>query len=279
VPRRAEQMAVLLTLLPFNRNDSFHVVELASGEGRLAHAILRAFPNATVLALDLSESMRQETAKRLSPFGNRAQVGAFDMAAHDWHGQLEGADAVLSSLCVHHLDAAGKQALFAAVGERLSPRGALLIADLVLPARPQARELFASTYDGVVKEQSGDTSLYEQFVRAGWNYYRFPDEGDQPSPLFDQLTWLSKAGFYSGTASGCRQDMRCSAAISRRKESRQESLTRKRSGSHGKRWRITPMILKMNEFSRICREITWCRIRYEMIMITVSLIALRGLPV
>jgi SAM-dependent methyltransferase len=196
VPHRAEQMAALLTLLPFAYDDAFHAVELASGEGRLAYAILRAFPNATVLALDLSESMRQETARRLAPFGERARVEAFDMAAHDWYGQLDGADAVVSSLCIHHLDAAGKQALFAAVGERLLPRGAFLIADLMLPQRPQAREWFAATYDAVVKDQAGDTALYDRFVRAGWNYYRFPDESDQPSPLFDQLTWLAKAGFY-----------------------------------------------------------------------------------
>lgn len=196
VPRRAEQMAALLTLLPFDRDDSFRVVELASGEGKLARAVLKAFPNATLLALDLSESMRQATAQRLTPFDGRGQVGAFDMAAHDWYGQLEGADAVLSSLCIHHLDAAGKQALFAAVGERLSARGAFLIADLIQHTRPQAGELFAATYDAIVREQANDDALYEQFVRAEWNYYRFPDDHDQPSPLFDQLTWLSKAGFH-----------------------------------------------------------------------------------
>ncbi|MFN8450785.1 MAG: hypothetical protein U0521_19935, partial [Anaerolineae bacterium] len=136
------------------------------------------------------------TAQRLTPFGGRGQVGAFDMAAHDWYGQLDGADAVLSSLCIHHLDAAGKQALFAAVGERLSARGAFLIADLIQHTRPQARELFAATYDAIVREQANDGTLYDQFVRAEWNYYRFPDDHDQPSPLFDQLTWLSKAGFH-----------------------------------------------------------------------------------
>lgn len=197
VPRRAEQMAALLTLLPFDHDEAFHVVELASGEGKLAQAILTAFPKATLLALDLSASMRETTARRLALFGARARVGAFDMAAHDWYGQLEGADAVLSSLCIHHLDAAGKQALFAAVGERLSERGAFLIADLVQHTRPQAGELFAATYDAVVKEQAGgDEELYAQFVRAEWNYYRFPDDHDQPSPLFDQLRWLSQAGFH-----------------------------------------------------------------------------------
>lgn len=196
VPRRAEQIAALLALLPFDSGARFHVVELASGEGVLASAILSVFPNASLLALDGSQIMRDATAHRLQPFGERSRVGAFDIAAADWYGALDGADAVVSSLCVHHLDAAGKRALFGAAGKRLSPRGALLIADLVLPARPPARELFAATWDESAREQSGDSGLYERFLDEQWNIYRYPDPVDQPSPLFEQLTWLAQAGFH-----------------------------------------------------------------------------------
>ena len=196
VPQRAEQMAALLTLLPFQRDNSFRVVELASGEGYLAGAVLTAFPQATLLALDISAEMRATTSQRLATYGSRAQVASFDMAAHDWYGQLDHADAVVSSLCIHHLDPGGKQALFAAVGERLSGRGAFLIADIVQPTRPQARELFAATWDQAVEAQAAGSGLYEQFQRSEWNYYRYPDAMDRPSPLFDQLTWLSQAGFF-----------------------------------------------------------------------------------
>ena len=196
VPRRDEQMASLLTLLPFNRDESFHVVELASGEGRLAQAVLSAFPNATLLALDISETMQQAASERLKQFSGRGQVAAFDMAAQDWYYLLKDADAVLSSLCIHHLDAAGKQALFAAVGQHLSRRGAFLIADLVEAVRPQARELYARMYHNIAREQAGeDTELFELFVARQWNYFQYPDPGDTPSPLFDQLAWLSQAGF------------------------------------------------------------------------------------
>ena len=65
VPAREEQVATLLSLLPFGREEAFHVVELASGEGILSQAILEAFPAATVLALDGEESMRQATVARL----------------------------------------------------------------------------------------------------------------------------------------------------------------------------------------------------------------------
>src|SRR5215510_9285131 len=79
VPDRETQTETLLTLFPFAPEESFRVVELASGEGFLAQAILQRFPHASILALDGSELMRQQTAERLRPFGERAQVGAFDM--------------------------------------------------------------------------------------------------------------------------------------------------------------------------------------------------------
>lgn len=199
VPARAEQIATLLTLVPFAPAQAFRAVELASGEGRLADALLSAFPDATLFALDGSESMREATAARLARYGQRAAVASFDMAAPDWLPLLDGADVVLSSLCIHHLTGAQKQFLFSAASGRLSPRGALLIADLVLPPRGEARELFAATWDESARAQSqalvGSDALARAFDDEQWNYYRYPDPFDKPSPLFDQLTWLKAAGF------------------------------------------------------------------------------------
>ena len=199
VPAREEQMATLLSLLPFGREEAFRVVELASGEGMLSQAILGAFPAVTALALDGEESMRQATAARLQSYGERAQVATFDITDDGWYGLLDGADVVVSSLCVHHLDGVGKRGLFAAVHDRLSARGCLLLADLVLPQRVEVRALFAATWDRSAQErslaQTGHAALFDLFVRERWNYYRYPDPFDQPSPLFDQLRWLNEAGF------------------------------------------------------------------------------------
>ena len=202
VPQRSEQIATLLTLLPFDQDQVFRVVELASGEGRLAAAILQSFPKTTLLALDISEEMRAETTRRLSAFGERGTVAPFDMASSDWYPQMQDADCVISSLCIHHLTGAEKAALFKAVNQRISAHGTFLIADLVLPQRQEANELFAATWDRAALQQSMEIGtgreFYEaQFVATGWNYYRFPDDFDKPSPLIDQLMWLREAGFAS----------------------------------------------------------------------------------
>lgn len=200
VPSRAEQIATLLTLIPFSPEDKFAVVELASGEGYLSAAILEAYPKAVVLALDYEESMRQTTAKRLEPYTGRSIVEAFDILQAGWFRKMREADLVISSLCIHHLDGEGKQRLFKGVKEHLTERGAFLIADLILPKTKQARELFAATWDRMAEAASIEQTLardaFELFEKENWNLYRYPDDDfDKPSPIFEQLIWLKEADF------------------------------------------------------------------------------------
>lgn len=199
VPARAEQIATLLALLPFNQNDTFRAVDIGSGEGFLSATLLHCFPQARVTALDGSEGMRRQTAKRLTPYGERFSVAPFDLHETGWYTHLENADGVLSSLVIHHLDDSGKRNLFNAIHTRLSARGTLLIADLIEAQRPEAKAYFAATWDDITKAQSiahaGSAELFEKFEQSEWNYYRYYDPFDKPSPLFNQLLWLKEAGF------------------------------------------------------------------------------------
>ena len=198
VPRRQEMTATLVAAVPFSAGEPVKVLELGSGDGRLAEALLTAFPRATLTALDGSESMRRETSARLALFGDRARVAAFDLAALDWWDRMFGVDLIVSSLCLHHLNDAKKQYLYKAAAERLSSRGALLIADLIDPQHPASRRLAADQWDAQAKVQAdalGDPDLWRRFVDERWNHFRAPDESDQPSALFHQLMWLRHSGF------------------------------------------------------------------------------------
>lgn len=201
VPHRAEQIAAMLTLLPFNVDDEFRAVELGSGEGRLARAILDAFPHATVTGLDGSETMRATSRERLATYGDRFGVSAFDLLDDSWWSALDGAQAVLSSLVVHHLDDAGKSTLYRETRRRCASPSVLLIADLVLPSHPRAFELYAGLYDDVARARShalvGSDAYYQDFLDQEWNFFRYPDEDDwdKPSKLYDQLRWIEAAGY------------------------------------------------------------------------------------
>jgi trans-aconitate methyltransferase len=198
VPRRQEMVATLVAAVPFGAEEPVRIVELGAGDGRLAEALLTVFPRATLTALDGSESMRRETSTRLALFGDRARVAAFDVATLDWWDRMLGADLIVSSLCLHHLSDAKKQYLYKAAAERLSPRGALLIADLIDPQHRASRRLAADQWDAQAKEQAdalGTPELLRRFVDARWNHFRFPDDDDHPAALFHQLVWLRHAGF------------------------------------------------------------------------------------
>ena len=195
VPDRAHQLATIVCLLPFSPSAEFTAVELGCGQGALGATILRCFPHASLVALDGSEEMLARAAALLHPHGERATTARFELSSSEWLTQIQGAGCVVSSLALHHLDDDGKKRLFRDLQRRLSAPGALIIADLVEPQTAPARELFASTWDRSVKQQSGAGPGFERFVETRWNHYRFPDPGDTPSPLHDQLGWLEQAGF------------------------------------------------------------------------------------
>jgi tRNA (cmo5U34)-methyltransferase len=198
VPRRQEMIEALLAAVPFSIDEPMKILELGAGQGLLSEALLDRFPLASLTALDGSESMRSEAAGRLAGFGARARVAAFDLAALDWWDRMFGVDLVVSSLALHHLNDAKKQYLYKAAAERLSPRGALLMADLVDLQHSAAREAAARRWDTLAREQAealGAPELFQRFLEERWNHFRFPDASDQPAALMHHLVWLRHAGF------------------------------------------------------------------------------------
>ncbi len=98
--------------------------------------------------------MRSETTTRLAEFGARARVAAFELPTLDWWDRMFGVDLIVSSLALHHLNDAKKQYLYKAAAERLSPRGALLIADLIEPQHPSTRDAAADRWDALARQQA-----------------------------------------------------------------------------------------------------------------------------
>ncbi len=204
VPGRAEQMNALLDLIPGRDDEHFTIVELASGEGVLAQAILERFHRCHYVALDGSEVMRQHMGERLRQFRDRLEIRPFELAQQEWRKNLpRPLRCVVSSLSIHHLFDEEKRQLFRELADHLEPGGVLLVADIIEPATRQIANLFAKQYDDIVRKQSmlirGDLSGFEQFQQLKWNYFLYDyladDTNDHPSRLSDQLLWLREANF------------------------------------------------------------------------------------
>lgn len=198
VPDREEQVAAVLDMVP-DPGDGL-LVDLCCGEGLLSRALLERFPRARVLAMDLSPAMLEHARASLAAYGERFTARQFDLGDRSWRSFPEPVRAFVSSLAIHHLDGDGKRGLFHDLAAALAPGGALVIADLVLPATPASHALAAKAWDEAVRRRSldlaGSLRPYEIFRDERWNLWAdpAPDPIDQPSPLFDQLRWLAEAG-------------------------------------------------------------------------------------
>ena len=205
VPSREEQARLICDLIPAEPGEHFMGVDIGCGEGKLSKAILERYAEAQMTLLDGSESMLTRAAENLGEYAYQIDLRAFDLFQTDWLDELPRRfRCIVSSLAIHHLDDAGKRALFARLFEHLAPGGALLIADLVHPPTEQVADAWANEWDRDVREQSlartGSLHAFELF-QDGWNHYRTPDvEFDMPSLLSDQLRWLEEIGF---TGIGC----------------------------------------------------------------------------
>ena len=133
------------------------ILELGTGTGETARRVLERHPGAHLTGIDVSPEMLEEARRalpdadlRVARLEDPLPAGPFDL--------------VVSTLAVHHLDAAGKADLFARVAAVLEPGGRFILADVVVPERPE---------DAVIPCTPG---------------YDLPDS------VPDQLEWLRAAG-------------------------------------------------------------------------------------
>lgn len=115
-----------------------HVVDVGAGTGTLAIAIALARPDVTVTAIDgdaeiLALARAKPGAERV-----RWRMGLADELPLD----TAGADAVVSSLVLHHLDRATKERALREMARVLRPAARLHIADWGRPATPLLRASF-----------------------------------------------------------------------------------------------------------------------------------------
>lgn len=102
------------------------VLELGTGAGANAAALLRRFPTIRLTATDLDPSMLAAARRRLAPFGDRASVSDADAATLEFADN--SFDGVVSLLMLHHVG--DWEAALAQVSRVLRPGGQLVGYDI-----------------------------------------------------------------------------------------------------------------------------------------------------
>jgi tRNA threonylcarbamoyl adenosine modification protein (Sua5/YciO/YrdC/YwlC family) len=136
------------------------ILDLGTGTGETARRVLERHPDASLVGVDENEGMLAVAGAQLPGERVELRVGRIEEP-------LPGGsfDLVTSALCVHHLDGAGKADLFRRVRDALAPGGLFVLGDVIVPIDPT----------------DATTPLTPGY--------------DRPSPLADQLEWLTDAGF------------------------------------------------------------------------------------
>ncbi|MCU4185135.1 class I SAM-dependent methyltransferase [Acidiferrimicrobium sp. IK] len=185
-PRR-----LLAELLPFSEADAFEFVDLGAGTGAAARAVLDRYPGATAVLADYSSQMMEEGSRALVGYDGRYRYVEFDLEAGRWPAEITGGlQAVISSLCVHHLPDERKQALFEQILERLAPGAWYLNYDPVAADDPAVEAAWRRVVDERDPEAAARRAHREPAEQERWdNHVR------HIVPLALQLGFLRGAGY------------------------------------------------------------------------------------
>jgi ubiquinone/menaquinone biosynthesis C-methylase UbiE len=197
LPNAADQLDVMLRVLAATAVPIRRVLDLGSGSGVLAGAILERFPDAAILLADFSEPMLEAARPRYPSPPHDLRIVDFSRPA--WVEQVADwapFDAVVSGFAIHHQPDQRKREMYAEIFGLLVAGAPFIHIEHVASASPwiehQFNELLVDrmfAYD----QATGGGRTREQ-VSADY-VYRPDKAANLLAPLETQLDWLRQIGY------------------------------------------------------------------------------------
>jgi ubiquinone/menaquinone biosynthesis C-methylase UbiE len=173
----------LVNVLPFRKDKTIRVADLGCGSGTISFFVKDVFPNARIDCVDFSPAMLDAAKKKLSGFTGISYYEC-DVLQFD----LTGYDAVLSSLCLHHIgEEKQKRDFFRKVHQGLLEEGVFYIYDVILASNKAVQDVYIEEW----KKFMGENLSSDDVEKTIQNYR---DE-DRPFSLMNELKRLEAAGF------------------------------------------------------------------------------------
>ncbi len=190
--KRSAQRRFMAVLLPFSEQDAFTFLDLGAGTGAASRVILDMYPRSTAILADFSAEMMRAGEREMQPFAGRYRYVEFDMTTGQWPAAIPAAiDAIVTSMCVHHLTDERKQGLFAEVFDHLAPGGWYFNFDPVRPPDPAV----AATWERV-NDHDDPEAAAKRLSRTPEQQARWENHIRYIIPLDQQLAYLRSAGFH-----------------------------------------------------------------------------------
>jgi tRNA (cmo5U34)-methyltransferase len=188
---RGLERLLMARLLPFEERDAFTFLDLGAGTGAASRAILGLRPRSTAILADFSVQMMRAGEREMQPFAGRYSFVEFDMTTGEWPAAIPAAlDAVVTSMCIHHLPDERKRGIFAEIYDHLAPGGWYLNFDPVRAEDPLVEAAWERVNDQEDPEMAAKRAHRTPEEQARWdNHTRYI------IPLAQQLEYLKSAGF------------------------------------------------------------------------------------
>ncbi len=191
--KRAPQWQLMAYLLPFAQDQSFVVADLGAGTGAAARTILDTYPHARAILTDFSAAMIEEGVRAMDAYRGRYEYLVFDMETDQWpRGLSAPLDAVVTSMCVHHLSDDRKETLFRAIFDHLAPGGWYLNYDPISTQDPAVDQAWQRA-----NERLDPDAAHKRQHRTPLEQARHENHVRHMIPLEPQMDLLVAAGFVS----------------------------------------------------------------------------------
>lgn len=203
-PYYRELQDQVLAAIPYEPSESFRLLDLGGGSGRLVERVLETFPFAEATVLDQSEPFLSLAGGRLARFAPRGRLIPARLQ-DDWGTQLPApANVIVSMSAIHHLEPAEKQDLYRRCHAALAPGGVFLNGDEVRDVDDGVYLEQLRTWGAHMRQLIAGGSVSAPMAEAltAWQA-RNIDGFDQPrrsgddchEPVETQLDYLLAAGF------------------------------------------------------------------------------------
>ncbi|WP_159785140.1 class I SAM-dependent methyltransferase [Sodalinema gerasimenkoae] len=196
LPRYTEMLDSITRCVPA---DCSTLIDLGCGTGELSLRLLERCPQAQVLAIDYSPRMLEFAHQKITQAGynNRWEplCADFGELAHQTSGDvaIQGAQACVSSLAIHHLSDEMKQTLFNWVFSILEPGGCFWNTDPVVPETPHLKDVYQSVREEWAQKK-GD-AIAATRAKVGESVPQGHSGQDRLASLQTHLQMLTSAGF------------------------------------------------------------------------------------
>ena len=188
---RIAHWQTMAKLLPFGGSDEFTFLDLGAGIGTAARIVLERYPRSTAVLAEFSPQMIAEGTRELAPYDGRFRYAEFDMLAGVWPDEIPTElDAVITSLCIHHMPDNRKQGLFVEIYEHLVPGGWYFNYDLVTSPDPVVEATWQRTND-----REDPEAEHKRNHRSPQEQARYENHVRYMIPLEQQLGFFRAAGY------------------------------------------------------------------------------------